>query len=897
MVPSLCAHVTNTRTTQQRARITSPTLLMLTKIAAFLDGYSFVHYNDVINRLIVGNSGGLIKVFDPSEPNSEPVSIDIPENLTSLSTYGDKLLVTNTEGHLALLKVGSNPSGEELFDVIYRSELPLRDSVFINDGNRIVCGGDDNTLVVLDHVNANKPLTLAVPDQVVNIAYNSSGELLTVALANGELQVFSVINETPKLIETVSGELQRKVNTSMDVIDFTGEHRHELASTKPAWSANGEILYVPTSASNVKSFSRSDWAAVSELKSDADNLVDFALSATNKSVALLHKNASVDVMDIESGDIIKTVKADRFDQNNLATSLAWIKNTMYVGSTNGEFHTVPVAVDESTLAKSARSDVDSLFLDEASESETEELDEDDVNGGDKSLKRNNIDDSMIIDEDDEDQGELEFGYYNRSVNDYLPSRAKRHKSSGSPAPISAPVSNEITPYSPGSTPWVKSTNSSTKTKRRYLFMNSVGYAWSVMSESGDSHEEQKSITISFFDRTTNKDYHFIDNNDFDLCSLNERGVVLACSGSSDDLKANSGKIFYRHHTNTNDSWDRRIPLISGEYITSVCITSTVQTNSGDSIIVVGTNFGYLRFFNLYGLCVNIMKTSPIVTLISSEISTVFVIHQVAPGSYTYSIISVNEDYKFLQQDNALPLRQPSGHVPLIKGIFFNNYSDPCLVAGYDDSLTILSHWREENNARWVPVLNCKETVTDYGISTSKSNWKSWPLGCIDDKFVCLILKNNDSYPGFPLPLPVELDIKLPIKCFKYLKSKKEDEETPEDIANKLSDANEADPEEEFLRASTFGKLLNSSMAEAEDEDQHLERLNNYSVTFDKSLLKLFANACQDSRLNKAFSVVKLIKNDKALLAASKIAERFEFLNLSTKINKLREELVEFENED
>lgn len=867
---------------------------MSTKVPAFLDGYSIVHHHDAVDRLVVGNSEGLIKVFDPAQADSEPVSIDIPENLTSMASFGPKLLVTNTEGHLALLNVSGNATGEEQFEIIYRSDLPLRDAVFINEGNRIVCGGDDNTLVVIDHVNGNAKLTVKVPDQVINLSYNALGELLTVSLANGEVQIFSVINEEPELAESISGELHEKVHTSIDSINYTGEHKHELASTKPAWSANGETLYIPTSLNTVKLFARSDWSLVNELASKEDVLVAFASSPTHKLLALLHQDASIEIFNVDSGDILKSVKLDRFENGQYPTSITWIKNTLYVGSTKGEFHSLPITVDETALSNSTRSEVDSLFMSEASESETEEQDDDERLAA-PTLKRNGLDDSMIIDEDDEDDETDKYALYNKSVDDYMPSRAaKRQKTLAPKVTFATAATNEIKPYSPGSTPWVQSASSSAnKAKRRYLFMNNSGYVWSVQS----SGEDQKSITISFFDRTVNKDYHFIDNSGYDLCSMNERGVTLACSGHEDRSNPDSGKIYYRHHNSTSDSWERRIPLIAGEYITSVCITSSVEENSGDSIIVVGTSYGYLRFFNLYGLCINIMKTAPVVTLISSEISTVFVIHQVAPNNYTYSIINVSEDYKFLQQDSALPLQQPQGNAPLIKGIFFTNNSDPCIIAGYDDTLTVLSHWREENNARWVPILNCKETVTDFGLSVSKLNWKSWPLGCVDDKFVCLILKNNDAYPGFPLPLPVELDIKLPTKCFKYLKSKAVDEEEPSEIAEKLKEAQGQDPEEEFLRSSTLGKLLNSSLADAEDEDQHLERLNSYSVTFDKSLLKLFANACQDSRLNKAFSVVKLIKNDSALSAATRIAERYEFVNLANKINKLREDLLELEADE
>lgn len=858
---------------------------MLIKIPVFLDGNSLVHYNQSIGRLIVGNSDGLIKIFDPEQPDLEPTSIDIPENLTAISSHGTKLLIANTEGQLALLNVDAASSGDETYDIIYRSELPLRDAVFINDGKRIVCGGDDDKLIVIDVENGNKTIILPVADQIVNISHNSTGEITTVGLANGDVHVYSVINESPELIEKIANVLPTKVNTSIDAIDFKDEHSQELICTASVWSQDGELVFVPTSTGTIKAFDRSGWNLEKEYKPSAEHLIAFALH--HKHLALLHKNGAIHIFNIDSAKVVKSYKLGAMEDNNLPINVAWNSSTLFVGSTNGELHTVSVSIEEAeepAPAKKITSEVEKLFMDEASESETEEQD-DDSGEPNAEVRANGLDDSMIIDEEEDD------GYYNRGVDHYLSSRIKRQKvlsKASSPAPT--PVQEDIVPYSPGSTPWVKSVNSSTSaTQRRYLFMNSIGYAWSVKNASVNSTDDQKSISISFFDRTVNKDYHFIDYYDYDLCSVNERGVLLGCSGYKNG--SHSGRIFYRHHNGMSDSWDRQIPLLKNEYITSLCLTSSTAANSGDSIIVVGSNLGYLRFFNLYGLCINLMKVSPVVTLISSEMSTVFIVHQVAHNNYSYSLVKVNEDYKFFQQDCSLPLKM--GTVPLIKGIFFNEYSDPCLVAGSDDSLTVLSHWRETGNARWIPILSCGDVITDYGLSDSKKNWKSWPLGLTEDKLVCLILKNSDSYPGFPLPLPVELDVKLPVTCFKHLKKKKtDDEETPG--IEKLSEEN---PEEVFLRASTLGKLVNSSLADIDDDDEPMERLSNYSVIFDKSLLRLFANACQDSRLNRALSVVKLIKNDKALLAASKIAERFEFINLANKISKLREDLLDMDEEE
>lgn len=871
------------------------TTTMLAKIPAFLDGNSLVHFNDNLDRLLVGNSEGLIKVFNLEEPESEPTSIDIPENLTSLTSHGKRIILTNTEGHLAILNMEGNITGDESFDIIYRSELPLRDAVFINDGNRVICGGDDDKLVVIDLNNGNKTSIVSVPDQIVNIAYNTNGEIASVALSNGDVLMYSVINESPALIEKITGAIISKVNTSIDVVDFKGEHAQEIASTKPVWSADGEVLFLPTASSTIKAYNRVDWNPTVEFRPQAEYLVALGYSPNKKFLALLHKNGQINLFDIRTGKFLKKASLDRLESGNLPINFAWLKNSIYVGSTNGELHSILIDLDDSPDERTISAEVESLFMDEASELETEER----LSKGNPQAIRNGIDDSMIIDENDDMDSENGTSMYNTAVDEYLHSRKKRQRvrpEDQFDIP-SFTASSDIIPYSPGSTPWIKPLNSSSSSgMRRYLFMNSIGYSWSVKNSS-DSVNEQKSITISFFDRTTNKDYHFIDSHKYDLCSMNERGVVLACSGYKNEKSTHKGKIFYRHHNNTNDSWDRKIPLLPNEYITSICLTCTSGEKSSDSIIVVGTNLGYVRFFNLYGLCVNLMKLSPIMTLIASEVSTVFIVSQISPQHFTYSLLDVSDDYSFLQQDRAMPLRVPSGGVPILKGIFFNEYSDPCVVAGFDDSLTILSHWREAGNARWVPLLNCKDVVTDYGLNESKANWKTWPLGLLDDKFICLVLKNSNEYPSFPLPLPIELEIKLPVKCFKYLEAKDTvGEEANEDTSAKISKTQEEDPEEQYLRSSTLGRLLNSWLTNAENDEEHLEKLDNYSVTFDKSLLKLFANACQESRLNKAFSIVRLIKNDKALLAASKIAERFEYLNLSSKISKLREDLMEFDND-
>lgn len=878
---------------------------MSLRIPAFLDGNSYVHYHESSGRFIAGNSDGLIKIFDPELLDLEPISVDIPENLTSISSQGEKVLFTNTEGHLAVISISDSPTGDETYKVIYKTDLPLRDSAFINEGKRIITGGDADDLVIIDCTDDYKATTVPVSDSIVSISYNPAGELISVGLANGDVQLISVVNEKPEFLEKLLLVMHEKIYSSVDVIDFNGEHRHELNPTKPHWISNGELLFVPTKDGTIKSFDRSTLQENTEFKLSQGVLIAYAVSPNHKHLLTLNQNGSIQLFDAETGDLMENAKSGEYE--HLPLNIAWNSKVAFVGTTHGELRSVNIApvVEEETSLR-VISEVDSLFLDEASESETEETHEA-LNGhATKRRRANGLDDSRIIDEDDDEEDDQDEEndideLHNKSVDDYLLLKRKKQKLMNGSKSIAKPapriVEQDIKPYTSGSTPWITSASSSTR--RRYLFMSSVGYVWAVRSESAATKENQQSITISFFDRSSNKDYHFIDYFDYDLCSVNERGILLGNSGYSGQNEEFGGHIYYRHHSSTNDAWERRIPLLKGEYITSLCLTSTTLSTSSDSLIAVGTNYGYLRFFNLYGLCINLMKVSPIVTLIASQASTMFIIHQPAADNFNYSIVDVSEDYKFLQQNEPIMLRANPGK-PLIKGVFFNEFSDPCIVAGFDDTLTILSHWRETGNARWIPILSCSDAVTDHGISRSKKNWKAWPLGLAEDKFICLILKNNDTYPGFPISLPLELEIKLPVKCFKHLQrttDEEKDEDEKDVVASKIEKLHEEDAEEEFLRASTLGKLLSSALPEQEEQDEFLERLNGYSVAFDKSLLKLFANSCQDQKLNKALSVVKLIKNDKALLAASRIAERFEFLNLAGKINKLREDLHEFETDE
>ncbi|CAH2353468.1 DNA polymerase alpha-binding protein [[Candida] railenensis] len=882
------------------------------RITAFPDGNSFVFFDTLNSKLVVGNSGGLIKIFKPNEPELEPTSIDILENLANLFIGDNKVLVSTTSGKLECVDLLTNESKGDLL----RSELPLRDAVFINESKRVIAGGDDAVLHVIDlQTSPSSILKIPVPNSVLNVDYNPTGEMVSVSLSNGDVQIYSVINERPNLLDTIKSCIREKINTSMDEIDYVNEHRSEFFVTKTQWSPNGEYLLTPsgTNKNRIDVFNRSDWSAFefSIGKESDSTIVDFALSPNGKYLVTVDQDSQLDLFDFQKREHIRNIVLTNTSSSKLPLNLSWsnIKNgsttfDLFIGTTNGDFLTVNEIISRSTL------ELDSLFLNEAEEDEADEEEENELADDDGSTtdalldmsdtdvplrNRHHQEDSMVIDEDDADDIDR------RSISDSRRKRPYRslngsngtsisHLSSSSSSAVVIP---NLKPFSPGSTPW--NSDKSANTSRRYLSMNSIGYTWAVKS---DDTIQQQSITVSFFDRAMNKDYHFTDYSNFDLCSMNSRGILLASSG----FEKSGGNIFYRHHESLQDSWDHQIPLIAGEYITAVTISNKSNANE---IIIVGTNYGYIRFFNLYGVCVYLMKSTPVISLISSG-TVVFIINQVSSGTYTYSVLNIAENYKYVQQDVIMPLtvstKRQHQHTPLIKGVFFNENNDPCIVGGHDDTLIILSSWRQPNNGKWIPILNIHECITEGGSNESKRNWNSWPLGLYKDQVSVLILKSGNKFPGFPLPLPVELPIKLPVK-FKRAKKTSANEEDEDDVLQKEQQENldDEDPAEAFLRALTMGSIVHEALTNKEDEedddgdednDEIVERLETYSVLFDKSLLKIFAQSCQDAQLSRAFSVAKLIKTDKALFAASKIAERMEFLSLATRIGKLREDLLD-----
>ena len=485
-------------------------------------------------------------------------------------------------------------------------------------------------------------------------------------------------------------------------------------------------------------------------------------------------------------------------------------------------------------------------------------------------------------------------------------RARRHGMVPSLL-IPGPGKFHYKPFSPGATPFGGN-------DRRYLTMNGIGYVSTVRNS------EQYSITVSFFDIGKYNEYHFEDLFGYDLCSLTELGTLYAHS--------KLGQVYYRPHDSIYSSWTKLIPLKSGERITAIAATP--------KRVIVGTSLGYIRFFNPFGLPVSIEKMSPIVAIAAQEYK-VFIVHYSPYHGISYSLCEYSPNKSlYFQKEAPLPLALPNlsndypstgiedidrdildmeyeAFNPLgIKNLFFSTYGDPCIF-GHDNVLLILDRWRSALESRWVPILDTDFEIwkaAGKGRDSGGIDVHAWPLGLSFDTLSCILVKGKRFWPEFPLPLPSEMAVRVPVLVKSQLleenktslqgdKDENENENGLDDSLGNADDDKVANKElevpvsmaaeEEFIRSTVLASLLKDTLEnDGEIYGNEGDILTSLNGARDKSLLRLFAVACTNQDSDKAMSIARELRQDRALAAAAKIAERAEMLTLIKRVNDLRE---------
>ncbi|AET39480.1 chromatin-binding protein CTF4 Ecym_4434 [Eremothecium cymbalariae DBVPG len=836
------------------------------------------------------NNNQLTKVLLLEKPEDEPDILETCQSPTSISSSREEILVTSVNGDIFQY------TKDGISNLLFRSVLPLRDCAVIHSGKACIVGGDDLELTIIE-LESHKKDTLKLDEQVSQLSYNAQMNILAVTLVNGVIDFYSLTSMAPNKIKSLESYAVANFYTDeLEDAEFSDENR---ICTRVSWHPRGLKFAIPCKDYTVKIFNLSDFSSTKTLKSPNDSYFTNLLfdPYQGRYLAATDLANRLFVWDVNSGNLHCSKDLD-FKLSNMCWRLHNDQLELLFGTWNGEVVTVrPIAgVDYFIKHKSVTEDEitskpkNALFLESDDEntshvSTPSSVDNDrrelipsenmftDIEDGEKSgegYKRtyNFEDEEQFIDDDDN------AGYITKKPKTKDHYVASSHKYSKY---RQKPYKFNYRPISPGGTPFGS-------TDKRYLTMNSIGYIWTVRG-----NVEQYTVTVSFFDVGRYREYHFEDLFGYDACSLTEEGTLFA--------QSKTGQLMYRPHDSFKDTkWVTKIPLSPNESITAVAATPTRM--------LVATSFGYFRTFNEFGVPLSLEKMTPIVAL-AAQGHKVFTVHYSTYQGLSYSLFEQNPQAgnRFYQRESQLPIELPSfnneTHAsadetfnefnPLgIRSIFFSNFGDPCIF-GQDGVLLVLSKWRNTMESRWIPLVDTNLEIWKLSGGKQPDDVHVWPLGLNYDTMYYILIKGKHIWPEFPLPLPSEMEIRIPV-LDKSLALRDENLEDEEVVVPTVLAA-----EEEFLRSKVLSELLSDTLEhDGELYGNENEILQSLAGVRDKSLLRLFAAACSDQHSDKALSLLREIKQDKALTAAIKIAERAELMNLVKKINDLREARFEIQ---
>ncbi|KAL3235110.1 hypothetical protein RNJ44_02898 [Nakaseomyces bracarensis] len=882
-------------------------------------------------HLCIASKKGIVKVMNTERVQDEPRVLEVAKDLTSI-TFGAKddstLLVTSKNGDAFLYDArDENTQGR----LLARSVLPIRDCKLIHSDKQAVFGGDDLQLTIVNLADGTKN-HLKIEEQVSSLSYGDQSNTLAVSLVNGKVQFFSVSSAVPNKVHELNDYIPKQSfkdagddallsnvlgsdnDDDDDDDDDTQEERikdpefcdDNRICTNVAWHPKGMHFALPNKDKTISVFNIKDYSLQKSLTTSGSNKlfcdVQFDPRDGNY-IAAVDLNNHLTVWDWKKSEV-KFSRKLRQNVTNMVWSIQEESNCfdLIVGTWNGAILTVKSIVE---FANPADYEIESgaknnkglnLFVDDEAESDD---DENKANGTED--QNEEIDDENLFTEDENDDTKKRK-YHFDDEEDFIDDddgagyvSAKKHQ------PQEYAVSNpyysvtsdrkiqskpyKYRPFSAGATPFANS-------DRRYLTMNEIGYVSTVKNNS------QYSVTVSFFDVGRFREYHFEDLFGYDVAFLNENGTLFA--------QSKLGQINYRPHTSLYSNWTKTIPLQQGERITTIAATP--------KMVYVGTSFGYFRVFNEYGVPLTVEKMVPIVALTAQDYK-VFTVHFSPLHGLSYSLFEITTDSsRYFQRESPLPIELPNqqsrkcdrdfiANNPLgIKSLFFSSYGDPCIF-GIDDVLLVLSKWRSGAQCRWIPILDSNFEVWRMSGGKDHSDVHVWPLSFSYDTLNCILVKGKHIWPDFPLPLPSEMQVQIPVLVKSQLMSEhnkerkeraeagiEDDEDDAEDGAEKeVQIPQNFAAEEEYLRSKILSELLQDTI---ENDGEMYGNENKIIASLigihDKSLLRLFAIACSDQNPERALSIAQELKQDKALTAAVKVSERAEMVSLVKKINDIRE---------
>lgn len=367
-------------------------------------------------------------------------------------------------------------------------------------------------------------------------------------------------------------------------------------------------------------------------------------------------------------------------------------------------------------------------------------------------------------------------------------------------------------FNPG-TPWLNN--------KRYLCMNNTGYVWTVHQDA-----DHNTVTISFHDESVHRDIHFTDADQFDMASLSAVGCLFANSGS--------GLVSMRFHQSSSDNW--QFQLEEGDKVAAVALT--------DVVAVIASERGTVMTFSVYGMVLDVKRQRGVFAL-AGHGHHILALRSLDDNTLAYSLEHFSGDNSHGAQCFISDARLDVSPSEL-RSIFFGEHGDPCVYDTHG-SLITLANWRAgPSHARWVPIFDGRSHAT----KSNNAQETYWPLGIMDNNFVCILLKGQQQYP--PIPLPVATYLPLAVPGLGQLES-------------------------DYVCLT----VMTSQLSQRQDCNE--EDVVSMETELDKLLLRQFQTAAAENRINKCMCLVRRLHHEQSGEAAVQIALHMDLTRLAEKI--------------